>query len=286
MPLNRAAIGVERTVERAWSERDALLYAIAVGSGQEDPSVELAFTTENTNGVPQQVLPTFAVLLQVLPTLLLSPTDEPLPPSEMPGFVHGEQAVTLHRLLPPAGRATATGVIREIWDKGSGALVDCVSEVRDAATGELLATLENGTFARGDGGFGGPRGESPSWKRPAREPDVVRRFPTSRGQALLYRLTGDRFPLHSDPAFARAAGFEGPILHGLCTYGFTGRALLRAVGDGEAHRFGSMRCRFTRPVYPGQELEVAIWRTGDGALFQTLAGGAVVADHGTFTLAA
>jgi acyl dehydratase len=122
------------------------------------------------------------------------------------------------------------------------------------------------------------------WERPSREPDVRRRFSTGPSQALLYRLTGDGHPLHSDPVFARAAGFDGPIMHGLCTFGFTARGLLGEMCGGDVSRFGSMRCRFSRPVYPGTPLDVAIWRTADGAVFQTSAGGEVAIDHGTFTV--
>lgn len=285
MALNLEAIGRERVVERTWGGRDAILYALAVGAGQEDCAAELELTTENSAGVEQRVLPTFAVLLQVPPTLLLSDTDEPLPSAEIAGFVHGEQSLTVHSPLPPTGRVTVTAVIREIYDKGSGALVEVESVVRDAESGEPLATLVNGTFARGEGGFGGPRGESVPWERPSREPDARRRFSTAPSQALLYRLTGDGHPLHSDPAFARDAGFDGPIMHGLCTFGFTARGLLGEVCGGDMSRFGSMRCRFSRPVYPGTPLDVAIWRTADGAVFQTSAGGEVAIDHGTFKIA-
>ena len=283
--LNLAAIGRERVVERAWSERDAILYALAVGAGQDDCGSELELTTENSAEVDLRVLPTFATLLQAQPTLLLSDSEEPLRPEQIAGFVHGSQSLTMHGQLPTAGRVRVTGVIREIYDKGSGALVEAVSEVRDAATGEPIATLVNGTFARGDGGFGGPRGEPARWERPDREPDRRRIYATAPNQALLYRLTGDRFPLHSDPAFARRAGFEGPIMHGLCTFGFTGRALVEEVCGRDLARFGSIRGRFTRPVYPATTLEVSIWRTDDGALFQTTAGGEVAVDHGVFTLA-
>jgi acyl dehydratase len=283
--LNLAAIGQERVVERAWSERDVISYALAVGAGQEDCESELELTTENSTETDLRVLPTFATLLQVQPTLLLSDSEEPLRPDRIAGFVHGSQSLTMHGRVPTAGRVSVTGVIREIYDKGSGALVEAESEVRDATTGTPIATLVNGTFARGDGGFGGPRGEAARWERPDREPDVRRAYATAPNQALLYRLTGDRFPLHSDPAFARQAGFEGPIMHGLCTFGFTARALAQEVCGGDLAQFGSIRGRFSRPVYPGTALEVSIWRTHDGALFQTTAGGDVALDHGVFTLA-
>jgi acyl dehydratase len=282
---NLDAIGRKRVLEREWTSRDAMLYALAVGAGQDDCTTELEFTTDNSEGIEQRVLPTFAALLEVPTTLLLSATDRELGADEIRGFVHGEHAVQLHRPLPPNGRATVTGAIRAIYDKGSGALIESVSEVRERERGELLATLVNGTFARGAGGFGGPRGESPEWRPPARDPDARRVFELARNQALLYRLTGDRHPLHSDPAYARAAGFRGPIVHGLTTYGFSARALVQEVCGGDAGRFGAIRARFTRPVYPGETIEVAIWRTDDGALFRTSTAAGVALDHGTFRLA-
>ena len=285
MALNHGAVGRERVVERSWSPRDAVLYALAVGAGQEDPARELELTTDDTEGVEQRVLPTFAVLLQVMPALLLAPGDEPLAPSETTRFLHGEQSIELHRPLPAAGRVAVTSVVREILDKGSGALVVCESVVRDADTGVPLATLVNGTFARGDGGFGGLRGASEPWERPDRPPDAEVALATSPAQALLYRLTGDDYPLHSDPAFARRAGFDRPILHGLCTFGFACRALVAEVCGGDTARFGSMSARFARPVYPGDTLRVSIWRTEAGAIFDTWAGGELVLDRGVFALA-
>jgi acyl dehydratase len=283
--LNLASIGRERVLERTWSEREAILYALAVGAGQENCAVDLDLTTENAAQPGLRVLPTFAALLQAPPSLLLSESEEPLGYERMVGFVHGSQSITMHGLVPTAGHVSVNGVVREIYDKGSGALVEIESQVRDASTGDPIATLVNGTFARGEGGFGGPRGGPARWVRPDQEPDVRCSFATAPNQALLYRLTGDRHPLHADPAFARRAGFDGPIMHGLCTFGFTGRALAREVCGGDLARFGSMSARFSRAVYPGTALEVSIWRTKNGGLFQTTADGEVVLDHGVFTLA-
>src|SRR5207244_4072866 len=177
--------------------------------------------------------------------------------------------------------ATVTG----IYDKGSGALVVTENAAVDAATGERLVTSRSSAFMRGEGGFGGERGSDQPWSRPDREPDHRVVQPTRPEQALIYRLSGDRNPLHADPKFAARGGFSKPILHGLCTYGVTGRALLHALCGSDPARFGSMSGRFSRPVFPGETLTVSIWRDGDGsALFQTAnQDGAVVIDRGRLT---
>ena len=140
----------------------------------------------------------------------------------------------------------------------------------DAHTGEPRFASTSSLFIRGEGGFGGARGPSSSaepW--PAREPDDVVTYAVRPDQALVYRLSGDRNPLHSDPVFAKRAGFDRPILHGLCTYGFTGRALLHAVCGSDPARFRSMAGRFSRPTYPGDTLTISIWSEGDGVRFRT-----------------
>jgi acyl dehydratase len=159
--------------------------------------------------------------------------------------------------------------VDSIQDKGSGALVTFGATFTDPSTGRLLAETRTGSFVRGEGGFGGDRGPSTPWTAPEREPDVVVRQLTSVWQPLLYRLSGDRNPLHSDPEIAARGGFDRPILHGACTYGFVGRALLHGVLDSDVDRFGSMKARFAAPVYPGQELHTSIWRQDDGAVFVT-----------------
>ena len=153
----------------------------------------------------------------------------------------------------------------------------------DAATGEPLVTTRGSIFIRGEGGFGGGRGPGQDWEMPSGAPDEQVTYQTRPDQALLYRLTGDRNPLHSDPKFAARGGFARPILHGMCTYGYTGRALLHAVSDSEPARFGSMEGRFTRPVIPGDELTISIWAHGGTAYFRTTSNGAPVLDRGRMT---
>ena len=279
MALDHSLVGVpSEPQERSWTSTDALLYAVGVGAGLGDPLQELEFTTENSQGIEQQVLPTFAVLVAQ------ARTGRNLGDFDRAMLVHAEQAFELHRPLPVAGTVRTTSTVTGIYDKGSGALVVTENVAVAADTGEPLVTSRSGTFIRGEGGFGGPRASAePSWDRPDRAPDhqVVRE--TRPEQALLYRLSGDRNPLHVDPKFAARGGFDRPILHGLCTYGVTGRALLRVLCDGDPARFQSMSGRFSRPVLPGEPLTVSIWLAGadQTALFQTTrADGTVVIDRG------
>ena len=283
MPLDHSLVGVpSEPQERSWTSKDALLYAIGVGAGLGDPLQELEFTTENSEGVNQQVLPTYAVLVaQARASRSLGDFDRAL-------LVHAEQAFELHRPLPVEGTVRTVATVTGIYDKGSGALVASENVAVDAATGAKLVTSRSGAFIRGEGGFGGERGPSGRWQRPERPPDHQVVQPTRPEQALLYRLSGDRNPLHADPKFAARGGFSRPILHGLCTYGFTGRALLHTLCGSDPARFGSMSGRFSRPVLPGDTLVVSIWREdGDSALFQTATeDGTVVIDHGRMRLRA
>ena len=283
MPLNPDAVGATtEPVERSWSSTDCLLYALGVGAGQIDPLDELAFTTENTKGVDQQVLPTFAVILGGAGMGAMTQAGT----FDFAMLVHGEQGVRLHRPLPVEGRVRVTGRITGIYDKGSGGVVATESEGVDAASGDPLFTTTASVFIRGEGGFGGDRGPSgPRNVAPERDPDHVVTYATRRDQALLYRLSGDRNPLHSDPSFAALGGFDRPILHGLCTYGFTGRALLHTVCGSDPARFGAMEGRFTKPVMPGDELTVKMWVDGDVVLFRTEnQAGDVVIDQGRLEL--
>jgi acyl dehydratase len=274
MPINPDAVGTKTdAVSITWTSKDALLYAVGVGAGTS----ELAYTTENTSGVVQQVLPTFPVVL----------TSEGESPFRSVGtfnpamLVHGQQAVTLHRPLDPDGEVLLSSEITAIYDKGKAAVV-VVTGTAVSPSGEPVYTTTSSAFIRGEGGWGGDRGPSGAQNvPPEREPDHVVDYQTSPDQALVYRLNGDRNPLHSDPSFAAAGGFPTPILHGLCTYGFTGRALLHSLCDGESARFGHIEGRFASPVLPGEALTIRIWRTGDGeAVFTTSAGDRVVIDQG------
>ena len=277
MALDHSLIGVaSEPHERSWTSTDSLLYAIAVGAGLGDPLRELEFTTENSAGIEQKVLPTFGVLVA-----RGGGARRPLGSFDWALLVHAEQAFELHRPLPVAGTARTTSTVTGIYDKGSGALVVTENVAVDASTGEALVTGTGSAFISGEGGFGGERGPQDIWERPERDPDLRVEEQTRPEQALLYRLTGDRNPLHTDPEFAARGGFSRPILHGMCTYGITGRALLHAVCDSDPARFGAMSGRFTRPVLPGETLVVSIWREDGGAVFQTAKqDGTVVIDRG------
>ncbi len=273
MPLNPESVGsVSEPSTASWTSKDTLLYAVSVGAG----TGELAFTTENTKDTPQQVLPTYPVVIgggggamgkigTFNPAML----------------VHGSQSVTLHQQLPVAGTATVVGRIVAMHDKGKAAVVVTETVATDAG-GAPLYTTGASLFIRGEGGWGGDRGPSgPQNVPPERAPDHSVTYQTSVDQALVYRLNGDRNPLHSDPSFAAMGGFDRPILHGLCTYGFTGRALLHTLCGSDSARFKHIEGRFASPVIPGEALTINMWIVSDGeALFTTSAGDRVVFDQG------
>ncbi|HEV7685889.1 MAG TPA: MaoC/PaaZ C-terminal domain-containing protein, partial [Acidimicrobiia bacterium] len=242
---------------------------------------ELGFTTENSLDVEQRVLPTFPVVLGMGAVRGVYPK---IGPFDHAMLVHAEQSVILDGPLPVEGRVTVQATVRGIYDKGSGAVVATDTTGVDVATGRRLFTLGASVFIRGEGGWGGDRGPGKPPDPPGRAPDHEVVYSTRPDQGLLYRLSGDRNPLHSDPTYAAKAGFSQPILHGLCTYGFTGRALLHALCGGDADRFGSLGGRFSKPVLPGDTLTVSIWVLDDGtAAFRTTnQQGETVIDAGRF----
>jgi acyl dehydratase len=282
MPINPDAVGARsEPARRTWTSKDSLIYAVGVGAGAQDPLDELQFTTENSQDVTQRALPTMPVVLGAGAPGVFGALGTFNPVM----LVHGEESVTLARELPPEGELESVTEIAGIYDKGSGALVVTETSATLVTDGQPLFTTRSGLFLRGEGGWGGDRGPSSKFEAPERDPDHEVTYPTRTDQALLYRLSGDRNPLHSDPKFAAMAGFPRPILHGLCTYGFTGRALLHTVAGSDPARFTSMSGRFSSPVFPGESLTVRIWVTGDGeAVFQTTGpDGRVVLDAGRVT---
>ncbi|MGA0877744.1 MAG: MaoC/PaaZ C-terminal domain-containing protein [Ilumatobacteraceae bacterium] len=278
MPLNPAAVGAVGDVRTmSWTSKDALLYAVGIGAGQED----LAFSTENTKDVTQLVYPTFAVVAGSGTT---SPGKSAM--AEIGSFnwamlVHGSQAITLHRPIPVEAEATVQDKVVAMYDKGKAAVVVTEAETK-SKSGEPLWTTRSSVFIRGEGGWGGERGPSgPQNEPPARAPDHEVTLVTSPDQAFVYRLSGDRNPLHTDPSFAALGGFDRPILHGLCTYGFTGRALLRALCGDDVTKFKHIEGRFSSPVLPGDALTVKMWNVASGeTVFTTSVGDRVVIDQG------
>lgn len=273
MPLNPDAVGDRSDpYETSWTSKDALLYAVGIGAGVD----ELAFTTENTSGVDQQVFPTYPVVMGYGGGSAMRNIGSFNPAM----LVHGQQAVTLHRPIPVEGTVTVVGELVAMHDKGKAAVV--VTESTATMDGEPLYTTMSSVFIRGEGGWGGDRGPSgPQNVPPERDADHEVTYQTSPDQALIYRLSGDRNPLHSDPAFAAMGGFDRPILHGLCSYGFTGRALLHTLCGGDPARFHHVEARFASPVFPGEALTIRMWETSDTeAVFTTSVADRVVIDQG------
>ncbi len=266
MPINPDAVGTKTgPFERSWDSKDCLLYALGVGAGAIDPTgFELEFTTENSMNVEQKVLPTFAVIIGMGFVANIGSFN-------MAMLLHGEQGIELHRPIPVDGKGLLTSECIGIYDKGKGAVAVTESVLVDKQTEEKLLTTRSSMFVRGEGGWGGDRGPSGNRNTPPdRTPDHEVSYQTRPDQTLLYRLSGDRNPLHSDPEFAKLAGYENPILHGLCTYGFTGRALLHTLCDSNPDSFTSMEGRFAKPVMPGDTLTVQMWVDGKEAIFQTV----------------
>ncbi|MTE01716.1 3-alpha,7-alpha,12-alpha-trihydroxy-5-beta-cholest-24-enoyl-CoA hydratase [Paracoccus sp. YIM 132242] len=271
--------------ERAqtYTERDTMLYALGIGIGHDttDPG-QLGFVYER--GL--KAVPTMAVVLGET----MDWVHDPGLGIDVSQCLHGEERVILHRPLAPEGRVVGQTRITGLADKGAGrgALVHSRKDLRDADTGELIATTLRTAFARADGGFGGVHGETPVPLPPVpdRAPDMACDLPTVPQAALIYRLSGDRMPLHADPALARAAGFDRPILHGLCSLGMACHAILRLVCGHDPARIAEIGCRFSAPVFPGETLRVELWREGQAVRFRALVveRGVVAMTHGHATL--
>jgi acyl dehydratase len=266
MPIFYPDILNQKSEPRTFSygDKDVMLYALGIGLGA-DPldEKELPFVYER--GL--KVVPTAATVLAA--GARAAPRSET---ADQPGHrvsqlnflmvVHGEQKVELHRPLPAAGAFTSKSRTIGAYDKGKDKGAVVINEtVWTDESGEKVVTLTGSTFARGDGGFGGPSEGAPEpHQRPTRAPDLSLDFITRPDQALLYRLNGDRNPLHSDPESARRSGFPRPILHGLCTYGITCRAILQGITDYDPDAIASHEVRFSAPVFPGDTITVDLWR--------------------------
>jgi acyl dehydratase len=246
----------------AYSQRDVILYALGVSS-----DVAADGSTDYLRDVYERelrVLPTMAVVLGDDNFWLMDSRYG----LDWIRILHGEQGLQLHRPLAVAGEVISRQRIDQLFDRGAdkGAMLLASKQLFDAGSGELLATMRSTWILRGDGGFGGERGKSAVAHRVPdhRAADITLAANTHPQQALLYRLSGDRNPLHVDPSAARQGGFERPILHGLCTYGIVARLLLGALCDNDALRFLRFDVRFSNPVYPGESLQIDIWHERPG----------------------
>lgn len=279
MTLDPTAIGATTEPQLIrWTSKDCLLYALGVGAGTD----ELAFTTENTGGLVQRMLPTMPVVLgSGAAGLKLAGTIDWV------RLVHAAQGVEVLAPLPVDGEARVVTRIAEMWDKGKAALVT-TETTGTAPDGTDLFRTRMTVFIGGSGGWGGDRGPANAVEEPepVGKPDEVVTYTTRADQALLYRLNGDRNPLHNDPAFAAKAGFDRPILHGLCTFGFAGRAVLHGAAGSDPDRVRGVEARFAKPVYPGDTLYVDLWQSASGALFRVRTqDDTVVLDRGRATIA-
>jgi acyl dehydratase len=241
----------------SWNADDVILYHLGIGAGTGTGKVTDPRELEYTYERHLKVLPSFGVL---------HAGSGPGGLNSVPGIsinfalvLHGEQKIEVHRPLPTAAQTETQSRIKAIYDKGKAALIVIETETREKG-GAPLFTNTTSIFARGEGGFGGESGPRPGNDAPDRAPDLVVESPTAASQALLYRLNGDKNPLHIDPEFAKMGGFDVPILHGLCSYGVVCKAVVDNALDGAVERVGGYEARFTGVVYPGETIVTSMWR--------------------------
>lgn len=269
-------------VVQTYSARDTILYALGLGLGADPLDAgQLRFTFEEAEG--------FAAL-PFMPVVLGSPgfwSREPDSGVTWQKILHGEQGIEIHGPVPAEATITASNRIVEIIDKGAdkGALIYVEREISDQSSGARIATLTSTTFARADGGFGGPTGPvKPVHTLPDRAPDAAMDWATLPQAALVYRLSGDPNPLHASPEVAAAAGFKAPILHGLCTLGIAGWSVLQTMAGGAPTALASLTLRFSAPVYPGETIRTEMWRDANVVSFRALVGDRVVLNNGKAVL--
>jgi acyl dehydratase len=255
MPIDLSIVGKRlEPITHTYTERDVMLYALGIGAGTD----ELQFTYERD----LKVLPTFGVIPAFPAMFSLGPVMQVNPMM----ILHGEQRIELYAPIPTRGTLTTTPTVRAVYDKTKGALIIVDAETVDDK-GTVIFKNTFGTFARGAGGFGGDRGPSgPRNVPPDRRPDAVVELTTLPQQALLYRLSGDMNPLHADPDFAKMGGFDRPILHGLCTFGHVGRAVLRTYCGNDPARLQALDVRFAGVVFPGETIVTEMWKIAGSEL--------------------
>jgi len=282
VPINPdLAVGAELPpLTFSWTESDVLLYHLAVGAGSRPgDQTDLGAMRYTLDDEHLQVLPSFGI---VVPTFHM--TDPP--PLDLPGcdinlaqVVHGAQEIGVAGPLPTSGSATLTRRITDVWDKGSAAVIwQEGTAVSDA--GDELWTVRSSIFVKGEGGWGGHRGDAVKVELPSRAPDASTSYAVTPQQALLYRLCGDRNPLHADPAFAKGAGFPAPILHGLCTYGIVLREVTDLLLGGDCAQIASFSARFAGVVFPGETIHLDAWDQGDRVLVSARVGSPDGSTHG------
>ena len=264
MPIDvNAALTAAPTVREAgWTERDVILYHLGLGAGVDSLNpAELEWVYEKN----LKVLPTFAMVAgQGVSAGAVTAAGLNLPgiDIDLRKILHGGQSLTVHAPIPVSGAATISSRVADVWDKGKAAVIVLEQSAQDSG-GKPLWTTAMQIWARGEGGFGGDAGPDASNAVPERSPDKVLVSPTSTQQALMYRLSADMNPLHADPAFAKMAGFDRPILHGLASYGIVCKAVVDGVLDGDPTRVRTFSVRFAGSLYPGETIETAVWRDGD-----------------------
>ena len=276
------------TMEHAYTARDTQLYALGIGMGFDPLDAgQLDYVYEGVDGLALKAMPTLANVL-AYPGFWAREPDTGI---DWRRVVHAEQAIEWHAPLPASGRVLGTNQVSGLWDRGAGkgAFLQQRRDIRDAASGRLLATVTQLSLLRGDGGFGQggcAGGPPPAHAMPDRPADAVCDLPTLPQAALIYRLSGDSNPLHAAPDAARAAGFDRPILHGMATMGVAAHAVLRTWLGYDAGRLTGMRVRFTAPAFPGDTLRTEMWADGRVISLRTTAieRGVAVLDNACATL--
>lgn len=253
--------------EASWCAKDIVLYHLSLGAGEDpcDPK-ELRYVYDKD----LIVLPSYSVssTFGAMPALMGLPGMD----IDLHKVLHGQHDLVVHQPVPESADVVHIGRVVDVWDKRKAAIVEAQvktylkdSDAKDGR-GALLTTNTFSVFVRGEGNFGGESGPKLTRTPPQREPDEVVTNKTLPQLALLHRLNGDRNPLHVDPEFARAAGFDQPILHGLCSYGIALKAVVDRCLDGDPSRVSRYQCRFSGIVMPGDTLQTRIWRGDDGVL--------------------
>ena len=253
MKINLSTIGLEfKPTKHPYLWKDVIFYHLGIGA----KATELPYVFEGIKG-GLQVIPTFAAIpaIEATATVIGKVGVNPIM------MLHGEQAIYMHRPIPQRGEFITTPVVTGIWDKGKGALLEVKTITRDQKGNHLFDTMVS-LYCRGQGGFGGERGpERPDYAPPpGKDPDFTDSYETSLDQAALYRLSGDLNPLHINPDFAKQAGYDRPILHGLCIYGGTLKSIINGLCDGDVKKIKEYKARFANTIYPGDKIFVKAWK--------------------------